>query len=188
MKSITCICMAVLIFLNGHAQNIFSARTSSFSKAFAEVLLDYPNNFHNISGELILSQGEYEHYASLISLPGSKSCIIGRYHSVADSTASWQAVMYSHEEFEIAAKEYRNIFRQLKASPVTLVDGSKIFLVGEMPELDESLDFTIATFIFPTADMRYRNFKVELEMLYSMHEWVINLNLVRRKKDEEKTW
>lgn len=188
MKSFTCTCMAVLIFISSSAQNLLSARTSSFSRAFAEVILDYPNNFHNISGDLILSQGEYEHYASLVTLPGSKSCIIGRYHSLADSTASWQAVMYSHEDFEEASREYKNIFRQLRSSPVTLVDGSKIYLVGEMPELDGSLDFTIATFIFPTADMRYRNFKVELELLYTMNEWVINLNLVRRKKDEEKSW
>ncbi len=181
-------CVAALLYVSAAAQNLVNLRSSSFSKAFAEVLLDYPNNFNNITGDLVLSQGEFEHYASTVKLPGARSCIVGKYHSLSDSTASWQAVMYSHDEFELASKEYRKIFRQLKTTPVTLVDGSKIYLVGEMAELDESHDFSVSTFYFPTADTRYRDFKVELEMLYSMNEWVINLNLVKRKKDEEEAW
>ncbi|MGZ5247682.1 MAG: hypothetical protein ACXWV5_11575, partial [Flavitalea sp.] len=145
----------------------------------------YPNNFHNINGELVLSQGEFEHYASLVEFPGSEKNIIGRYHSVADTTASFQATLFRNDDFEEASKQYRAIFKQLKSSPITLIDGSKYYLSGDMSQPDESSDFTVSTMIFPHADRRYYNFKVELELLYQMYEWVINLNMGKRKNDDQ---
>ncbi len=186
MKSNIGILLLVCLVTKSFSQNVFTARNTSFSKAFEQILLDYPNNFQNISGDLVLSQGEYEHYASRIALPGAKQCIVGKYHSIEDTTASWQATMPAFESFEEAAKQYRQLFRQLKTAPVTLVDGSKLYLVGDIAEIDESLDFSVSTLYFPTADLRYRHFKIELELLYSMHEWVIHLNMVRRKPDDQR--
>jgi hypothetical protein len=192
MKSLSCACIALMLFVNVSAQSLFTKASSGFSKAptgFAKalqtILLDYPNNFHGINGELLISQGEYEHYASTVTIPGAESCVIGRYHSYADTTASFQAVLYRTDNFEEASKQYRSLFKQLKSSPITLIDGSKYYLNGEMGKLDESLDFTVSTMVFPHADRRYYDFKVELELLYQMHEWVINLNMGKRKKDDQ---
>jgi hypothetical protein len=156
MKSLSCACIALMLFVNVSAQSLFTKASSGFSKAptgFAKalqtILLDYPNNFHGINGELLISQGEYEHYASTVSIPGAESCVIGRYHSYADTTASFQAVLYRTDNFEEASKQYRSLFKQLKSSPITLIDGSKYYLNGEMGKLDESLDFTVSTMVFP---------------------------------------
>ncbi len=201
MKSFGCACIAMMLFANASAQNFFkkvqvglagttqglsSAKTTpAFSKALQNIILDYPNNFHNINGELVLAQGEFEHYASLVEFPGSEKNIIGRYRSVADTTASFQATMFRHDDFEEASKQYRAIYKQLKSSPITLIDGSKYYLNGDMSQPDEASDFTVSTMIFPHADRRYYNFKVELELLYQMPEWVINLNMGKRKKDDQ---
>lgn len=175
---------ALLLSAGSSAQSFFAVGNTSFSKAFETVLMDYPNNFHNISGELLISQGEYEHYASTVQLPGALSCVVGRYHSMDDSTASWQAVMFRCEEFPEAEAEYKKLYRQLKASPITVVDGSKFYLQGDLQEASESMDFNITTLVFGTADRRYEDFKVELELLNDIEGWVININMVRRKPDD----
>ena len=46
-------------------------------------------------------------------------------------------------------------------------------------------DFVVTYFTIQTADERYRNFKVELEMLYRLDGWLININMISRKKDND---
>ncbi len=157
----------------------------AFSKSLESVLLDFPYGFRNISGDLLLAQGEVEQYVSTISLPGAESCIIGRYHSVRDTTLSWQAVMFRDEDFQTAAKEYKSLFKQLKGSAVKVVDGSLLYLEGNLTAPLEEEDFTVTTLRFGISDPRYREFKVELEMLYKMPEWVININMISRKNDAD---
>jgi hypothetical protein len=49
----------------------------------------------------------------------------------------------------------------------------------------EENDMLVSEMKIQTADERYRNFKVELEMLFKMDQWVININMISRKKDSE---
>lgn len=179
---------ACMIFIAMHgvfAQNSVFHRPVSFSQSIQSVLMDFPNNFHNISGESILEQGEVEQYESKVQLPGSIACIIGRYHSVIDTTASFQAIMFKSDEYEAAAKQYRSIYRQLKASPVVMVDGSKLYLTGDFSEPDNALDFTVSTLVFPSHDRRFMNFKIDLELVYTMTEWSVNINMGKKKPDTE---
>lgn len=162
-----------------------SETSESFSRALQSVLEDYPNNFHTISGTVILEQGEVEQFESTIMLPGSETCIIGRYHSVIDTTASFQAFMFRSEEFEAAAKQYRILYKQIKGSPVVMVDGSKLYLTGEYSEPDNSLDFSVSTFTFPSHDRRFMGFRIELELVYTMNEWAVHINMGKKKGDEE---
>ena len=164
---------------------LFEKPSPEFSKAIETILHDFPHNYKNIEGELLEADLEYEHYASRVNIPGAEYCVIGRYHSVRDTSASWQALMYRSEEFEAAAKEYRLLFKKLKGSQIGMVDGSKLYLNGDLDQPHEEMDFIVSTLVFKTMDRRYRDFKVELEMLYKMNEWVININIITRQKDSE---
>lgn len=198
MKRILTLAFASMAMLSAHAQMNFIKKVKSlassepvvtvspaFSNSLEKIVMDFPQNFWNISGSLSVSQGEFEQYRSLECLPGAESCIIGRYHSVRDTTASWQAVMAKTESFEEAAIEYRNLYRQLKSSPITMVDGSKFYLAGNYNQPTEEMDFTVTSLIFDYPDRRFRDFKVELELQYELHQWVIYINMVSRKKDED---
>lgn len=156
-----------------------------FSKAMETILLDFPSNYKHITGELLVTEGQFEQYASSVELPGAEYCVIGQYHSVRDTTASWQALMFRGETFEEAAKEYKSLFRSLKATQIRMIDGGVLYLNGEMEAPSEDLDFTVSTLTFGTIDHRYRDFKIELEMLYKMSEWIININIITRQKDDE---
>ena len=185
MKRTVTLALALSACLTLSAQLNIIGKDPAFSKAISEVILDFPNNYQNISGELIEADLGYEHYASNVKLPGSENCVIGRYHSVKDTTASWQALMFRSEEFEPAAKQYRSLYKRLMASEVKVVDGSKLYLNGEYEAPTEEMDFTVSTLRFETNDYRYHDFKIELELLFKMDHWLININVVTRQKDSE---
>jgi len=185
MKKILLIALLAILVNSAYSQTSIFSKSISFSKSLQSVLEDYPNNFHNISGETIIEQGEAEQYESTVQLPGSEVCLIGRYHSVIDTTASFQAIMSRAEEFEDAAKQYRALYKQIKASPIVMVDGSKIYFKCDFSEPDNSLDFTVSTFTFPTQDRRFLGFRINLELVYIMNEWTVSINMGRKKDDTE---
>ncbi|MBC8035244.1 MAG: hypothetical protein H7Y03_13930 [Chitinophagaceae bacterium] len=160
-----------------------SPETHSFTGTIEKVLHDFPHNLRSISGAFIVAQAGVENYESLVEMPGSEQCYIARYSSVEDTTASWQARMYRDDDFKRAATHYRELYQKLKACHLRLVDGSLIFLNGEWDAPKEENDFTMSTLRLITGDERYKEVKIDIEMLYQFPEWVININIVSKKKD-----
>ncbi|HXO76596.1 MAG TPA: hypothetical protein VN824_15195, partial [Puia sp.] len=130
-----------------HVDSMLHARIRvlSFPAAINAVLKDFPYNLRNITGELVLAQGEFENYASIVELPGAENCIVTRYHSADDTTASWQAKMLSSDDFDQAAKAYHELFRKLQGCYLQLVDGSVVYLRGDWEPAREGASFTTST-------------------------------------------
>jgi virulence-associated protein VapD len=187
MKRVTNLLLAAMaLSLSVHAQSK-QDRTSSpgFIKAVETILSDFPYNYRHITGELVDATGDWQQFASTVTLPGAESCMIGHYHSELDTTASWQALMFRGETFNQAASAYKQLYRQLKQCRLKMVDGSMYFLEGEYEEATEEMDFITSDLTIQTADERFREFKIQLELLYKMDEWVININMVSKKQDSE---
>ena len=162
-----------------------AVRELDFAAVIDAVLKDFPDNLRHISGDLVLAQGEFENYASVVVLPGSAECTITRWHSVDDTTASWQAKMFVSEDFAAASAEYHTLFRKLQRCYLRLVDGSIVYLNGDWEPAGESASFTTSTLRLTTGDWRYKEVKVELEMAYLMPEWAVRINIVSKKRDDE---
>lgn len=160
-------------------------RVLSFSAVIAAVLEDFPYNLRNITGELVLAQGEFENYASLVALSDEGNCIVTRYHSVDDTTASWQAKMFTADEFSKAEKVYHDLYKKLRGCSMKLVDGSVIYLNGVYEPAKEEAAFTTSTLRLETGDWRYKDVKIELEMVYLLTDWSININIISKKRDDE---
>lgn len=184
MKPICFLLIALMASSFSFSQTSISLRKpTSFTGAIEAVLSDFPNNLRTISGEKIMSQGEVENYASLVVIPGAEDCMITRYHSIEDSTASWQARMLRTEDFKKASSQYKNFYKQLRSCQLKLVDGSVVYMNGEWEAPEEEKDFVTSTLRLATGDSRYKEVKIDLEMLYQFPEWVININVVSKKKD-----
>lgn len=184
MKKVVSLSLSVLLLVPVFAQiTTASPSRPPFSKAMEAVLHDFTGNFRNISGELILQQAETDNYTSLVQLPGATECVITRYHSLEDSTASWQAKMYRNEDFALAAKQYKEYYNRLKSCYLTLKDGSSIYLKGVWTEPSDDKKFSVCTFKLNTTDLRYNELQVDLEILFELQEWVININVSNKKKD-----
>jgi hypothetical protein len=176
MKAIVTLTMAVMVS--------FPVFSQSFHGTVDSVLRDFPYNLRHITGDLVLAQGEFENYASTVELPGAESCIITRWHSDEDSTVSWQARMYKGEDFAEASKRYSDLFRQLKGCYLKLVDGSVFYLTGDWEPATEEAPFTTSTLRVQTGDERYREVKVEVELVYLVTEWAVHVNIVSKKRDD----
>jgi hypothetical protein len=184
VKKTIVLAVAVFAMICGYTQNNSSSPAASpFPKAMEAVLNDYTGNFYHISGALVAKEVETESYASTVQLPGAAGCLVTRYHSKEDITASWQAKMFRSEAFAMAAKQYRELYNRLKSCYLRLQDGSSIYLKGEWEEPKEEKSFTVSTFRLTTTDLRYSELKIDLEILYQLDQWVVNINVVSKRKD-----
>jgi hypothetical protein len=146
---------------------------------------DFPNNLRHLTGELLLAEGEIEHYVSLVSVPGAENCLVTRYHSVVDTTASWQAKMFSGGDFGVAARKYQQLYQQLKICYLQLPDSSLFYLEGVWEPAREGINFTTSTLKLQTDDVRYRYVMVQLELVYELADWAVNINIVTKRPDDE---
>jgi hypothetical protein len=160
-------------------------RTVLFPDAIDAVLGDLPYNLRHVTGELLLAEGEIDNYASLVVIADAQNCVVTRYHSVVDTTASWQAKMYSTEDFGAAARKYQQLYTQLKTCNVRMPDGSIYLLDGSWEPAREGISFTTCTLRVKTEDWRFRDVMVQLELVYQMADWAVNINIVTKRRDDE---
>lgn len=178
--------LAILDSLS-RADSLLHARVKvvAFHSAIDSVLRDFPYNLRHITGELVLAQGEFENYASLVMVPEAQSCVVTRYHSADDTTASWQAKMFNSDDFNEANRAYQQLYRQLKTCYVKFVDGSIFYLEGQWEPAKSEASFTTSTLRLRTGDWRYKDVKVELELVYLLADWAVNINIVSKLRDDE---
>jgi hypothetical protein len=148
-----------------------------FSTALEAVMHDFPSNLRHITGELVLAEGEIENYACTVELPGAEHCVITRYHSASDTTASWQAKMYTSDDFGKASAKYHALYNRLQSCYLLLADSSMVYLKGEWEPAREEIPFTTSTLRLNTGDGHYAEMQVQLEMLYQESDWEVNINI-----------
>lgn len=170
-----------------HAQFYKSAPPSEgFNDSLSKIVIDFKNNFYPIQGKQLTSEGMVDVYQSNVRVPGAEHCVIQRYHSNIDTTASWQAIMYDGESFEEAAKIYKNTYQQIKKARLTSGPTSYYQFFGKMENPEETLRFTVSQLKLNTRDTDYQYFYAEVEMTNKYSGWEVHLNLHSRKNDDEK--
>jgi len=68
MKPITALMTCLMVSTIGYSQSSPTPRKGNFSETMTAVLKDFTFNYKNIAGDLVLSQGEIDNYASNIEL------------------------------------------------------------------------------------------------------------------------
>jgi hypothetical protein len=152
-----------------------------FTGALEKIVLDFRDDYKSIQGQIIDVEGEMETYQSTVSLPGTEACKILRFHSAQDTTATWQAVVYSGDDYKAAMKAYENTFRLVKKSNLRWIDKSAVNFTGEYIAPRENLRFTTSTLSLNLADPRYEKFEAEIEIQTTYDGWQVLLNLSKRK-------
>lgn len=184
-KMITFLVLVVSMQATAQLRLFDKKEPSTFQKAVQVIISDFPYNYRHITGDLVDKQGDFEQYASSVKLPGAQSNIIGIYHSAMDTTASWQALMLTTEDFDDAAREYKRLFHALKQCRMKTTDGSAYYMAGEYEAPSEETDFVTSTLVIETGDERFSEFKIEVEMLFQLDKWVVNINMISKKRDDE---
>jgi hypothetical protein len=160
-------------------------RVLPITEAIDTILRDFPSNLRHITGELVLAQGEFENYASMVQLADAEDCIITRWHSTRDTTVSWQAQLYAGDDFVMAEQRYHQLFRQLHQCYMRMPDSTLTWLSGDWEAPKEGVSFTTSTLQLKTGDWRYREVQVQVELVYNLAEWTVRVNIASKRPDDE---
>ena len=158
---------------------------NSFSDSLSRIVYDFKKNFYPIQGKQLTSQVMADVYQSNVGVPGAIHCVIQRYHSEEDTTASFQAIMFEGELYEDAAEVYKNTIKQLKKVKLKFGESNHGAFIGEIEVPDESLNFTVTHLRLSIADKDYKYFYAEVEITNNYNGWEVHLNLHNKKSDRE---
>lgn len=162
------------------------AASNNFSDSLSKIVHDFDGNFIHLQGAALPPQPDAEIYKSSTCLPAALHCIIYRYHSVQDKTASWQAIVYSGDNFDEAMKAYQNIYRQVKKTTVYGIAGKSAAFDGEMQKPDENVRFAVSSLRLKTTDAKFRQLAAEIELSNNYDGWEVRLNIFSKKYQAEK--
>lgn len=172
--------------LLSHAQFFKPVHTDlAFEDSLTQVMSVFKTNYYPIQGRQLVSQGLVDVYQSNVGVPGASHCIIQRYHSEEDTSASWQAVMYEGESYEEAVKVYKSIYNNLKKAKIKNGDDSPFTFSGELEKPSESVRFTATRLRLNTMEDAYKFFYAEVEITSNYDGWEVHLNLHTKKNDAE---
>ena len=157
----------------------------AFSDSLNKIVTDFNNNYYKVQGDIVSTQDDVDIYHSNNTLPGAVETFIYRFHSVQDTTASLQVVMYKGEDFKEASKIYRNTFRLVNKTRLKLTASSAGF-IGTIEEPSESVRFASSLLRTSSQERAYRNFVAEVELVNNFMEWEVRVNLHAKKDDKEK--
>lgn len=186
MRKFKTLTIALLLISSICQAQLFNKVLSSpTSESISTVVENFQNNYYSIQGMALPPDEDRDIFLSSVQLPGNSTCVIYRFHSREDTTASWQATLYDGENFEEAVKCYKAGFRYLKQ--VKFKDGiQKISFDGSMQDPGEAVRFTSSILRPSVQTAIYKDFIAEIEMLNSMEGWVVHINLHSRRPDTER--
>jgi len=161
--------------------------SAAFSDNLSAITQAFSNNFYKIQGPQLPSQEDMDIYQSTVTLPGAKHCVIYRFHSKIDSSASWQGIIYSGDNYKDALKTYKNTCRQVEGTRVKLDNDTYTTFIGKTYIPDTELRFVSSTFNLNKKDAVYDHFYAEVELVnLTFDQWEVHINLQNKKDDEDK--
>lgn len=157
---------------------------SDVRQALEKVITDFPKNFSTLKGEVVNDNAQSIEYASLLQFKTAEKNTITRYTGRLP-VYSWQAQMLSTEEFPVAEKKYKSLYKDLKNISLTLNRDYSYGLDGEYDAPDESRKFATTVFHLTPNATNLPNVKVELSMQYEFPEWKVYLTVYQREREDD---
>lgn len=158
-------------------------KPDAMQSALNEVVQEFFNNFDASTGDVITEAVGVTSYESLVTLPGAVSATINKY--LVPVAWSWEARMQEADDYQSAAKQYNQIFRQLHNARLTPGGFEKIRLLGDYDAPNEDRTFASSQFRFESIKDDRRNFKIDLSMRYEFPVWVIAVSMYEKVPDSE---
>ncbi len=178
VKTLAAITISFLLSYSTFSQ-VRLKSAASISADVKKVVEDFPNNLANLIGETIINNPQSTDYRCNFEVTGAEESTITRYASGSKPVMSWQAVMLTTEDFEVAKKEFRRLFTQLNSLPI----GSSR-LKGNFEAPSEGADFASVVFTFVPAEEWLKRIRVEIVMEALMMDWKVKVLVYDRSRED----
>ncbi len=149
-----------------------------------KVARDYYDHFDNIKGEKISETENIIEYSSKINPQGALESTIMQIKSLENSY-SWQALMLDTEDYNQAVSKYKQLYRQLNATKLSLNDGKSYKLKGSYDAPDEARGFASTLLRLDAGKNEMNQFKIEIALNYAMPEWSVKIYVYEKEDDED---
>ena len=167
-----------------NAQLKLPGTNSNLASDIKKVIQDYPNRFANIQGELLIEHAQSADYACNFKINGAEQATVTVYSSKKHDISSWQALMLTTDDFEIAKKKFKSLYTQLNNLAINLPNAGVFQLRGHYETPVEEKKFTSTVFSFNTDDEAMKKLKVEIVMAYEPMEWKIKVLVYDRERED----
>ena len=157
---------------------------SDVRQALEKVIADYPKEFATLKGEVLNNNPQTVEYASLLQFKSAEKNTITQY-SGKEPVYSWQAQMFSTEEFAAVEKKYKALYRDLKAINLTLNRDYSYRLEGDYDAPSETRKFASSVFHLVPGATNLPKVKVELSLQYELMEWKIFLSVYKKEREDD---
>ncbi len=162
------------------------AAANTIAPAVKKVIQDYPQQFHNLMGEVIVQNPQSTVYACNFSMKEAEEASITKYSAANQyDIMSWQARMLTTEEFEEAKKKFRSLYKELNNLSVRMEEGVYFQLKGSYEEPVEEKKFTTVVFSIDRGGSKLKKLKVELQMVYEPMEWKVNVLVYDKEREDD---
>jgi hypothetical protein len=168
-------------FLLSAQVKLKTASGDNFSDSIRKIVHEYRFNFSGLQGAPAPADPGASSYRSKICLPGALQCLVTKYRSQQDKSASWQAIMYSGESYEEAVKKYNQLVSQLKRVSFANIEKTSISLQGKADKPEPDLKFAVTSLRFRTKDAIYQFMVADVELISQYDGWELHLNIYTNK-------
>jgi hypothetical protein len=178
-----CVLLLSTAFVSSAQSRFPGLSNPDVRQALEKVIADYPRSFATLKGEVLDNNPQTVEYASLLLFKGAEKNTITEY-SGKQPIYSWQAVMLSAEEFAVAEKKYKSLYKDLKGMTLTLNRDYSYGLEGTYDAPSESRKFASSVFQLTPAASYLPKVKVELSLQYELMEWKIYLAVYQKERED----
>jgi hypothetical protein len=157
---------------------------NGFTSDIKKVIEDYPSRFIHLMGEVKAQHEQTTEYYCNLKVNGAEEATIIRYSSKREGVVSWEAVMFTSDDFEDAKKKYKSYFNQLNNLGVTL--GKDHFRIrGSYENPAEENKFNSIFFAFEPTAPDIKKVKVELTLQYKAPmDWQVKVLVYDKERED----
>ena len=177
------LCFSIFSFSSKAQLRLPGLSNPDVRQALEKVIADYPNGFSTLKGEVLANNPQTVEYSSRLQFKTAEWNSITE-HSGKTPVYSWQALMLSNEEFGVAEKKYKSLFKELKNVSLTLNRDYSYGLDGTFEAPSEAKKFASSVFHLTPNATYLPNVKVELSLQYELLEWKIYLTVFQKERND----
>jgi len=181
-----CSIFVLLITIQLSAQNKIPILkiSSSIKPDIEKVAGDYYDHFDHIKGEVISETISTIEYASKVLPLGASESSITEIKSVHNNF-SWQAIMFTTEDYKKAAEKYKQIYNELNGANYNMHENRVWKFKGSYDLPDDDRAFASSILEPDKSEKSLKKLKIEVALSYSIPEWTVKVLIYEKEPDED---
>lgn len=155
-----------------------------FAADMKKVIRDYPHQFNSMLGAVIDENPQYTNYECSLAVQGAERVTITRYSATNKQIYSWQALMFTSDDFETARARFKSLFQKFNNMAVKMDYGMTFYLKGKYQEPTESKTFASTVLRFEQADRITDKMRLEVSLQYELMEWKVRVLIYEKDRED----